>query len=264
VESLVLLSRDTLLRGSSLPGDTSHQLSKNSQIDNQRRSKKRVLANVGHGDRLVTSHKDLSVVLIHSTLVVSNSGHVLDDDGVVGVLILLVKDGVGGDHVVNNVGLGDLLGTELLGSVQVESVVVSEEVEGSDGGKLDSGVDKEVDESGLHLGLSRLEVVSSDKGLVLLGKLDGSGNESVLGGSVDEGNTLQDGGDGEDGGGGNLIVAGLDGGQQVVGGVVDTGDQLGVTLGVGGPEDDDLVEGVGLLEVAVKGLARVQSLISDV
>src|SRR5689334_14213352 len=65
-------------------------------------------------DGLVAAHKNLGVVLIKGTLVVTNSGHVLDDDGMVGVLAGAVEHAVGLNHVIDNVGLGDLLGAELL------------------------------------------------------------------------------------------------------------------------------------------------------
>ena len=40
----------------------------------------------------------------------------------------------------------------------------------------------------------------------------------------------------------------LDGGHEVGCGVVDAGKDVGVAFGVGGPEDDDFAEGVGLFE----------------
>lgn len=44
----------------------------------------------------------------------------------------------------------------------------------------------------------------------------------------------------------------LDSLDQVISGVVDTRDDVSITLGVGGPENDDLVEVVLCLEVSVK------------
>ena len=43
-------------------------------------------------------------------------------------------------------------------------------------------------------------------------------------------------------------MAGLDGGEEVVGGVIDAGNDVGETLGIGGPEDDYFVEVVRGLE----------------
>lgn len=60
------------------------------------------------------------------------------------------------------------------------------------------------------LGLTRLEIVSSDKGLVTLGKLDAAGHKRVLGGTVDKGRALEDGRDRKDGRGGDLKVRLLD------------------------------------------------------
>jgi len=133
---------------------------------------------------------------------------------------------------------------------QVLAVVVAEVVVGRDARELDTGGDEEVDEGGLHLGLAGLEVVAADEGGVARGEVDAAGDEGVLGGAVDEGDVFEDGGDGEDGGGGDLFVASLDGGEEVVGRVVDAGDEVGEALGVCGPEDNDAVETVGGLEVA--------------
>ena len=58
---------------------------------------------------------------------------------VVGVLVLIVEHPVGGYHVVDDVGLADLLGPELLRGRQIPSVVVSEVVVGDDRRRLDAG-----------------------------------------------------------------------------------------------------------------------------
>ena len=236
--------------GRSLPLDAGHHLGNDDEIDDQGGSQQRVLAHVEERNGLVTAAEDLGVVLVKSALVVADGGHVLDHDGVVRVLALLVEDRVGGDHVVDHVRLGDLLGAELLLGRQVVAVVVAQVVVRGNGGQLDTGVDEEVSESRLHLGLAGLEVVTADEGTLALGKLNGAGNEGVLGRTVDEGSALENAGNREDGGGGDLLVTGLNGLEEVVGGVVDALNQLGVTLGVGSPEDDDLVEAVGSLEVA--------------
>lgn len=46
----------------------------------------------------------------------------------------------------------------------------------------------------------------------------------------------------------------LDSLDQVISGIVDTRDDVSITLGVGGPENDDLVEVILFLEVSVKTL----------
>ena len=73
----------------------------------------------------MTSHEDLGVVLVQSTLVVTNSWHVLDDNCMVWVLARGVEHSVGCDHVVNNVGLGDLLGAELLLGAEILAIIVA-------------------------------------------------------------------------------------------------------------------------------------------
>ena len=45
-------------------------------------------------------------------------------------------------------------------------------------------------------------------------------------------------------------MRGLDGSEQVVGGIVDPRDDIGVSLSVGGPEDNDVVESVVSLEAS--------------
>lgn len=81
-----------------------------------------------------------------------------------------------------------------------------------------------------------------------------------MGRPVDEGRLLEDAGYGEDGGGGYFLVPLLDRFEQVVGGVVDAGDDVRVAFGVGCPLDDDLVEAILLLEIAVTRLMDEQRL----
>jgi hypothetical protein len=232
-----------------LPLDAGHHFGYENQVDDQRRGEERVLADIEDADGLVTTQEDLGIVLIKSTLVVSHSGHVLDDDSVIGVLALLVEDGVGSHHVIDDIGLGDLLGAELLLRAEVHAVVVAKMVVAGNGGELDTGVDQEVDQGGLHLSLTRLEVVTTNESIVLLGKLDSTRNEGVLGRAVDEGDTFQDTGNGKDGGGRNLLMAILDSLEQVVRSVVDAVQDVGEALGVGGPLNNDLVKTIGGLEL---------------
>lgn len=203
----------------------------------------------------MTAHEDLSIVLVQSTLVITDSRHVLDDDGVIRVLALLVEDGVGLDHVVNDVGLGDFLGAELLLRAEVLAIVVAKMVVAGNGGELDTSGDQEVNQGGLHLGLTRLEIITTNEGVVLLSKLNATRDEGVLWGAVDEWSTLEDTGNGEDSGWGNFLVSVLNGFQEVVSSVVDAIDQLGETLSVGSPLNDDLLQTIVGLEVAVAMLA---------
>jgi hypothetical protein len=248
VESSVI--RRTTFGAVSLPLNTSHHLGDENEIDDQWRGQQGVLADIEETDGLVTVQEDLGVVLVKGALVVSHSRHVLDDDTVVGMLAFLVQDVVGGDHVIDNIGLGDLFGSELLLGAEVHAIVVAEMVVAGNGSELNTGVDHKVDKSRLHLGLARFEVITANEGVVLLGQLDGTRDESVLGRAVDEGDIFKDRSNGEDGRGRNLFVTCLDCLEKVVSGVVYTLDEFSEALGVGSPLDNDLVETVGSLEFA--------------
>jgi hypothetical protein len=182
----------TIVAGLGLPLDTSHHFSNEDEVDDQWRGEERIFADVEQRDGLVATKENLCVVLVESTLVITDSWHVLDDDTVVWVFTLLVKHSVGSDHVVNHVRLGDLLGAELLLGAQVLAVVVAKVVVTGNGRELDTSVDEEVNKSGLHLGLSRFEVITTDESLVLLSKLDSTWNEGVLRGTVNEWCILKD------------------------------------------------------------------------
>ena len=86
------------------------------------------------------------------------------------MLVRGVQGRFGGHYVVRHLVLTDLLVAEQLGGVQVEAIVVFQEVKVSDRPQLDAGIDQEVDESRLHLGLARLEVVAADEGFPALGR----------------------------------------------------------------------------------------------
>lgn len=235
VETLVFV---TLSR---LPGDTSHQFGQNDQVDDQRGGKERVLANVEKTDCLVATKEDLGVVFIEGTLVITHGGHVLDNNGVVGVLILVVEDVIGSDHVIHDVGFGDLLGAELLLGAQVLAIVVTKVVVTGDGRKFDTSVDQEINKGRLHLGLARLEVITANESIVLLSELNGTRNEGVLWGAIDKRGVLENGSNCENSGWSNFQVALLDRFDQVVSSVVDIGDNVSISLSVGGPHDNNLV-----------------------
>jgi hypothetical protein len=198
---------------------------------------------------------------------VADGGNMLDDDNVVRVLALLVdltgflgellgrleEERVGSDHVVHDRALGDLLGAELPLRAEVLAVVVAQVVVRRDGERLDPGVDEELGEDRLDLCLTRLEVVAADERLVLLGQLDAAGDKRVLGRTVDERDALEDRGNGKDGRGGDLVVGRFHRGEKVLGGVVDARNNVGVAFSVGRPENDEVVERVGLLERADVG-----------
>lgn len=187
------------IAGIRLPGDTRHHLSNNDKVDDQRRSQEGVLADIKETDSLMTTHENLRVVLIQSAFVVADCRHILDDNGVVRMLARLVEHIVCRDHVIHNVGLGDLLGTKLLLRAQVHPVVVAKVIVTGNRGELDPSIDHEVDEGGFHLRLTRLEVVSTNERFMLLGKLNGTWNKGILRGSINERGVFQDTRNSEDG-----------------------------------------------------------------
>lgn len=83
---------------------------------------------------------------------------------------------------------------------------------------------------------------------MLLSKLNTTRDEGVLGRTVDERHSFENGGDGKDGRGRNFLVRGFDGLEKVVSSIVDPWNDVGVTLGVGSPENNDTVEMVICLE----------------
>lgn len=200
-------------------------------------------------DSLVSTEEDLGIILIQSTLVISNSWHVLDDNAMVRVLALFVQDTVSLNHVINDVGLGYFLGAELLLGAQVLAVIVSEMVVAGNRCQLDAGVDEEVNKSRLHLGLARLEVIAANEGTMLLGQLDGTRDKGILRRTVDERGLLENGGHCENGGGRHFLVALFNSLEEVVSGVINALDEVGISLRVCGPHDNDLVQGMLGLEV---------------
>ena len=58
-------------------------------------------------------------------LVVGDSGHIFDDNAVVRMLAFLVQNMICLNHIINNIGLRDLFGAELLLGAQILAIVVS-------------------------------------------------------------------------------------------------------------------------------------------
>ena len=197
----------------------------------------------------MSTHEDFRVVLIQRTLVVTNGRHVLDYDGVVWMLALLVQDGVGGYHIINDVGLGNLFGAELPLRAQILAVIVAEVVVAGDGGELDAGVDEKVNESRLHFCLTGLEVVATDEGIMFLSKLNGARDKGVLGRAIDERNPVENTSHSKDRGRRDLSMSRLNGLEQILSGVVDARDDIGEAFSVSSPEHKDLVKVVCRLEV---------------
>jgi len=199
----------------------------------------------------MSSHENLSVVLIESTLVISDCWHVLDNDGVIWVFARTVENSVGLDHVINNIRLGNLLGAELLVRAEILSIVITKVIVAGNGSKLDTSTDQEVNESRLHLGLTRLEIVTTNESTVLFSKLNSTWNKGVLRRPVDEWDTLENGSNCKDCRWGNFLVTLLDCLQQVLGSVVHTIDELSKTFGIGSPLDNDLVKTVVSFELTI-------------
>lgn len=121
-------------------------------------------------------------------------------------------------------------------------------------GKFNTSIDEEVDQRRFHFGLTGLEVVTTDKGLMTLGKFDTARDESVLRRAVDEWNTFFDTGNCEDGRRRNLIVAGINGFQEILGGVINSGEDISVAFSIGGPKDDDFIKTVVCLKCTTIGV----------
>ena len=104
----------------------------------------------------------------------------------------------------------------------------------------------------LELGLSRLEVAAANEGLVVLGEVDDTRNERVLGCAVDKRLTLNNGSNSEGGRRGDFRVRRLDGCPDIVCGIGDTRDNIAAPLGVRSKskEYNDTIELVVRLELA--------------
>jgi hypothetical protein len=227
-----------------LPRDSSHHFCDNDEVDDQRRSKKRVLAHIEQADGLVSTHEDLCIIFVQSTLVVADGWHVLDNDCVIWVFAFLVEHRVGSDHIVHHVGLGDLFGAELLLGAEVLAIIVAKMVVACNGCQLDAGVDQEVYKSRFHLCLARFEVVTADERAMPLSELDCTRNKSVLRRTIDEGCVFQNACDREDSRRGDLLVSRFDRLEQVVGSIIDSRNDVGIAFGVRSPEDNDFVKGI--------------------
>jgi len=169
---------------------------------------------------------------------------------VVGLLPRLVEEAVALNDIVDDAGLGDLLGAELGRRAQVLSIVVAEMVVGDDGGDLETSTDEEIGEDALDLGLTTLEIITSNVDSVALSELDDTGDEGVLRRAVDEAVLLEDGSNSEHGGRSDLLLVAIDGGKKLVSSGVEASTDVSETLSGGSPEDDDLLKLVLLLEVA--------------
>lgn len=195
-----------------------------------------------HDDGVLAAQEDLADVFVHSSLAVTDVGNVLDDDAVVGVVARLVQDLVGGNHIVNNVGFADLLRSELFFGRQVLAVIVTQMVVANNGDGLQASRDQKVDHDGLDLGLAGFEVVTTNHDIVALSQFDGSRNKGVLRRTVNVRNAFHDAGNGEQSRRADFALVAFNGGEQVVGGVVQTSTNVSKTLSIGRPDNDNLVD----------------------
>jgi len=242
-----------LLHFLGLVSDTSHELSKDDKIGHERSSKKGILTSVVDSDGVDTTHEDFGSVLIHSTLAITNIRDVLDDDAVVGLLTRLVEETVALDDIIDDTCLCDFLGTELCRRAEVLAIVVAKVIVRDDGGDLETSTNEEVSEDALDLGLTTLEIVTSDVDTVTLGKFDDTGDEGVLRRAVDETALLEDGSDSKHSRRSDLLLVAVNGSKKLISGGVQTSTDISKALGGGSPKDDDLLELVLLLEVANVG-----------
>jgi len=233
------------------------------------------LALVEDVDGRPATAEDLGIILIDSTLGITNGRNIFDDNNVVGMFPLtngstfrnfrsLEKKAVGVNHVIDNTTFADLLAPELPLSRQVTTVVVSKMIIRSNGKWLDTGVDKKLGKNRLKLSLAGLEIVATDEGFMTLSELDGTRNKGVLGSTINERLVFEDGSNSEESGRGNLRVGVLDRIQEVIRGIIDTGDDVAVTLGISGPEDNNAIETVVQLKLAnvSTNLIKMSSLVS--
>lgn len=248
MEPLVILGRRAVA-GLCFPADASHHLSNDHEINDQRRRQERVLAHVEQADGLVAAHEDLGIIFVQCALVVSDCWHVLDDHGVIRVFARLIQDRVRLHHVVDDVGFGYLLGSELLLRAQILTIVVAEVVVAGNRGEFEASIDHEVCECRFHLRLPGLEVVSTNECTMLLGQLDRTGDERVLRRSIDERCILKDTCNRKYSGGRYFLMAGFDGLHQVVCSVIDPGNKVCIAFGVCSPLDDDFFKAMGSLEI---------------
>jgi hypothetical protein len=242
--------------------NTSKKFSKNGQVQNKWGSKKRILAFVEDVDSRPATTEDLGIVLVNRALRVPNSRNIFNDDNMIRMFPLSNSNALRADfggleeetvcinHVVNDATLANLLTLELPLSRQVTTIIVTEVVVRSNGEGFDTGVNEELGENGLQLGLARLEIITTNERLVAFSQFNSSRNECVLWGTVDEGFILEDSSDGEHSRRRNFGMRILNRVQEVISSVIDTGNDLTVTFGVGSPKNDDAIKIVVRFEPA--------------
>jgi hypothetical protein len=206
--------------------NTGHEFSDSNKINDERGGEQRILANVVDRDALTATHEDIALILIQGTLGVTDARHVLDDHGMVGMLTFSIQDLVGSHHVINNSGFGDFLGAELLVGRQVLAIIVTQVVVRGDTNRLDTSIDQKVNNSRLELGLTRLEIVTTNVGALTFSEFHHTGNKGVLRRTIDESNMFLDTRKSKHRGRRNFIVGSLDSSQDVISRVIDAFNDL--------------------------------------
>jgi len=118
------------------------------------------------------------------------------------------------------------------------------------GGELDTSADQEINQGRLHLGLTRLEIITTNESIVLLSELNCTRNKGVLRRSVDEGHTLKDTSHGKDSGWSDLLVTVFNSFQEVFSSIIDTRDEVSKSLSISSPLNNDCVQAVLGFEIA--------------
>jgi hypothetical protein len=189
------------------------------------------LALIEYVDSRTTTTEDLRVVLVNGPVGILNSRNVFNHDNVVGMLAIAFRSDLGAldkrrlASTTSSTTLLLLISLLLncLSAGQVVAIIVAEMVVGGNRKRLDTSVDEELGKDGLELGLTRLEIITTNEGVMTLSELNGSWNKGVLGSTVGKRLAFQDGRNGEEGGGGDLGVGGFDGSKEVVRSVVNPG-----------------------------------------
>mmetsp|Transcript_23076 Transcript_23076/g.39650 ORF Transcript_23076/g.39650 Transcript_23076/m.39650 type:complete len:237 (+) Transcript_23076:617-1327(+) len=224
-----------------LPGYSGEHFGEDDQVQNHRGGEQRVLAGVMHHDRVLAAHEDLGRVLVHGPLAVANVRHIFDHDDVIGLLARRIKDPLGGgDHVVDDGGLGHFLRSELLGCREVLAIVVAEVVVAHDRHGLDTSLNEKIHQNRLEFSLAGLKVVSSDDHVMTNSQFNGSRNKCILRASIDIRAPFQNAGNGKESRGRYFSVSFLDGSEKMISCVVDFGNDLAKPLRGGRPKNNNL------------------------
>lgn len=141
---------------------------------------------------------------------------------------------------------------------EVFSIIVSKMIVRNTRLRLDSSREQEINKVCLELCLTSFEVISDHEAWCI--HLEKSRNESVLRRTIDEGDTFKSRGQGKDGRRRNLFVVLVNGFEKIGQCIMNARNDLAESFSVGCPQDNDLVQGVHLLEVSDVGSDNFQIL----